>query len=198
MVKKLLGGIALSCFICVCSWAGPAAVVTPAAVVATPAQPKWNELSFQQQSILVPLASDWNQMENYRRKKWLGIAQRFATMSPADQKRVQAQMYEWAKLTPQQRQAARERYQTVTQLPPEKKQELKEKWEVYVNLPEEEKRKLQEQAASVAAAKSRHAAPAGTLPAIPPKTSKPADAATVSAGETGSPAIIAPEQAPHP
>jgi hypothetical protein len=202
MVEKLLGAVVLSGFLCAGSGWAANPVAAPATVVAIPPQPKWNELPFQQQSVLAPLASDWDKMENYRRKKWLGIAQRFATMTPDERQRVQAQMYEWAKLSPQQRQAARIKYQTVTQLPPEKKQELKQQWEAYSSLPEEERRRLQEQAAAatVTPKPGRHAAPAGVnvipgtpLPVPPPaaRTAKLPDAA---------PTLPAPttEPVPHP
>ncbi|MQY51689.1 DUF3106 domain-containing protein [Rhodocyclus tenuis] len=210
MVEKLLSiAVALSCLLSSGSWAATTNI-GPSTIIATPPQPTWNELAFQQQSVLAPLASDWDKMENYRRKKWLGIAQRFATMTPAEQQRVQAQMYEWTKLTPQQRQAARLKYQTVNQLPPEKKQELKQQWEAYSSLPEDEKRRLQEQAAAAAAAATpkpgRHAAPAGVVPGAtapvapaPAKLLKPADATVPPPAPAPLPsAPIAAEPATHP
>lgn len=137
------------------------------AVVATPPQPTWQELSETQQQILAPLVDDWNGMENYRRKKWLGIAERYPRMGEEEQARVQRRMREWADMTPQQRKDAREKYRNIKQLPPERKQAVKQKWEEYANLPEEQRLQLKE----AGAARPKTAPPAGlgtaftTLPA---------------------------------
>lgn len=163
MVKKLLGTVILSSFLTISGWAA-----TPSpAVIATPPQPKWTELTVQQKTILSPLSSEWDAMEAYRRKKWLGIALRFSAMTPDGQRRVQGQMQEWTKLTPEQRQQAREKFQTVNQLPTEKKVELKQKWEEYSNLPEDERLKLKQQAAVKALPKSGHSATAGAQAMAP-------------------------------
>jgi hypothetical protein len=167
MVKKLLAALILSTLLASTGWA---ATPNPS-VVATPPQPKWNELTIQQKTVLAPLSGDWDAMEYYRRKKWVGIALRFPTMAPEEQQRVQGQMQEWAKLSPEQRRLAREKFQAVNQLPTEKKQELKQKWEEYSNLPEEEKEKLKQQAANVPATRPGRATAAGAQ--TPPPTETP-------------------------
>jgi hypothetical protein len=172
MVEKLLGAVILSSFLTVTGWA---ATPNPS-VIATPPQPKWNELTIQQKTVLAPLGGDWDAMEYYRRKKWIGIAVRFPAMTPDEQRRIQGQMQEWGKLTPEQRRLAREKFQTVNQLPSEKKQELKQKWEEYSNLPDEEKEKHKQQANSKPVAKPGRPA-TGTTPATYvaiPNTAAPA------------------------
>jgi len=159
----------------------PGWAVTPSpALIVTPQQAKWIELSTQQKAALAPLAADWDAMESYRRKKWIGIAQRFPLMTGDEQLRIQGQMQEWTQLTPEQRQHAREKYQTISQLPTEKKQELKQelkqKWEEYSNLPEEEKQKHQQQAVSASAPRpGRSTTTSALLPSflVPPVSANP-------------------------
>lgn len=176
MVKKHLVAVAFSCLLTVTGWA---ATPNPS-VIATPPQPKWNELTVQQKTVLAPLGGDWDAMEYYRRKKWIGIAVRFPAMTPDEQRRIQGQMQEWGKLTPEQRRLAREKFQTVNQLPTEKKQELKQKWEEYSNLPEEEKEKHKQQAASKPVAKPGRPATTVTPPSAPGAASTAATPAPVT------------------
>ena len=191
MAKTRLAAIILSCLLISPGWAE----TTSPALVVTPPQPKWSELTVQQKIILAPLADDWDSLEYFRQKTWLDIVTRFATMTPEEQRRIQAQMQEWGKLTPAQRQLARENFKTANQLPAKKKQELKRKWEEYSNLPEDEKEKLKQQAASapkparpavappLLPAPAALSAPAALLPLAPPP---PADEATPAATETTS------------
>ena len=177
MVKKLVGTIVFGLLLSIPAWATPTS-----AVIATPPQPQWNELTVEQKTILSPLGHDWDAMEYYRRKKWLGIAQHFPKMSPEEQQRTQDRMREWARLTPEQRTAAREKFRTLNQLSPGKKQEVKEKWEAYTNLPEEEKQKLKQQAMSSPVAKP------GKAPVAKPaavSASVPAPAATTTTPPVG-------------
>ena len=191
MVKKLLGAVIFSSFLAVTGWA---ATPNPS-VIATPPQPKWNELTVQQKAVLAPLGGDWDAMEYYRRKKWIGIAVRFPVMTPDEQRRVQGQMQEWGKLTPEQRRLAREKFQTVNQLPSEKKQALKQKWEEYSNLPEEEKEKHKQQANSKPVAKPGRPVAAGATSYTPASTAVAVTAATVPAA---TPTDSATETHPRP
>lgn len=200
MVKKLISGIILSSFLTVTGWAE-----TPnPSVMATPPQPKWNELTIQQKTVLAPLGSDWDALEYYRRKKWIGIAIRFPAMTPDEQRRIQGQMQEWGKLTPEQRRQAREKFQTVNQLPTEKKLELKQKWEEYSNLPEEEKEKHKQQATIKPVAKPGRVTAAGTTPPAAAASPSPgsatpaAIAATPPAATASTAADPATDKTPHP
>lgn len=127
------------------SWAAP----SNPALMATPPQPKWSDLTVPQKIVLAPLSDDWDSMENYRQKKWLSIALRFFDMTPEEQQRVQTQMQSWDKLSPEERRTARENFKTANQLSSEKKQQLKQKWEEYSSLPESEKDKLKQLAESL-------------------------------------------------
>lgn len=187
MVKKRLVALILSTLIAGTGWA---ATPNPS-VVATPPQPKWNELTIQQKTVLAPLSGEWDAMEYYRRKKWVGIAQRFPVMAPDEQQRVQGQMREWAQLSPEQRRLAREKFQTVNQLPTEKKQELKQKWDEYSNLPEEEKEKLKQQAAKATAVRPGRATAAGVQPPAPVAT----PGLSVTTPATGTPEVVETPQA---
>lgn len=71
------------------------------AVIGTPPQPSWGQLSTQQKAILAPLAKDWDSLENIRKKKWLGIAERYPAMKQDDQQRMQDRMREWVGLSEQ-------------------------------------------------------------------------------------------------
>ncbi len=119
-------------------WAAPS---NPALMV-TPPQPTWQELSIPQKIVLAPLSDDWDAMEYYRQKKWLSIATRFPDMSPEDQRRIQGQMQIWSKLSPEERIAAREIYRQTARMPSEQKHQLLQKWEEYSSLPESEKERL--------------------------------------------------------
>lgn len=199
MVKKLLVAVTLSSFLTATGWA---ATPSPAAI-ATPPQPRWNELTVQQKTVLAPLGGDWDAMEYHHRKKWLGITVRFPNMAPDEQRRIQGQMQEWAKLTPEQRRLAREKFQAVNQLPTEKKQALKQKWEEYASLPEEEKEKHKQQAASKAIAKPGRPAAAGVPNAVPvaPATvaaPSPASSLNATAPPTDAPQGVTTDTTPRP
>ena len=78
MAQAGLAAVALaSCLLATPVWSAP----TNPALMATPPQPKWSELSVPQRIVLAPLSDDWDAMENYRQKKWLSIATRFSDMS---------------------------------------------------------------------------------------------------------------------
>jgi hypothetical protein len=141
MVKRrLLGGIIL-CF----SLTTVVAIEPPtSAIIGTPPQPEWIQLSTQQRDTLAPLARDWDSMENIRKKKWLGIADRYPNMKQDEQQRIQYRMREWANLTPDQRAKVRSSYKDFNQLPLEQKQMVKKKWDAYTNLPPEQQQQLRE------------------------------------------------------
>lgn len=161
--------ILASLFLVTPGWAAP----SNPALMATPPQPKWSELSVPQKIILAPLSDDWDSMENYRQKKWLSIATRFFEMSPEEKRRVQIQMQSWDKLSPEERRAARENFKTASQLPSEQKQQLKQKWDEYSSLPEAEKEKLKQLAETPSGTKPvRPAAPVVTAP-LPTPTAPP-------------------------
>lgn len=168
MAKTGLAAVALvSLLIAFPGWAAP----SNPALMATPPQPKWSELSVPQKIVLAPLSDDWDAMENYRQKKWIGIAARFSEMAAEDQRRIQIQMQSWDKLSPEERRTARENFKSASKLPSEKKQQLKQMWEEYSSLPESEKEKLKQLAESQAVTKPvRPVATPSPLPAplIPP------------------------------
>jgi len=89
------------------------------AIIGTPPQPGWNQLSAQQKTVLAPLAKNWDGMENIRKKKWLGIAERYPAMNPNEQQRMQDRMREWASLSPSERNKVRDTYKDFNQLPSE-------------------------------------------------------------------------------
>lgn len=162
MAKKLFVGIIFSCIFTTTGWA-----TTPSpALIATPPQPMWSELTVPQKIVLAPLCDDWDSLEYHRQKKWLAIAANFSTMTPEEQRRIQRQMQRWGKLTPEQRQTARENFKTASQLPAEKKEALKKKWEEYSNLPEDEKERIKQQATNTLAPKPVHPATSAPAPVL--------------------------------
>lgn len=158
------------------------------ALMATPPQPKWSELTVPQKIVLAPLSDDWDAMENYRQKKWLSIAARFSEMAPEEKRRIQVQMQSWDKLSPEERQTARENFKTASKLPTEKKQQLKQMWEEYSSLPDAEKEKLKQMAESQTTAKPTRPAPLPLTAPVPtpaPASSQapaPAENAIAEAG----------------
>lgn len=132
------------------------------AVIGTPPQPAWAQLSTQQKAILAPLAKDWDNLENIRKKKWLAIAERYPAMKQDDQQRMQDRMREWAGLSPTERSKVRDTYKDFKQLPAEQKQVVKQKWQAYSNLPPEERQRLRESGKS-----SKLLTAPGTAPAAP-------------------------------
>ena len=174
MAKRLAGRIALcASLLATPAWAEP----PPTAVIGTPPQPTWSQLTPAQRSVLAPLSVDWDKMENLRRKKWLLIAERFPTLKPDEQRRIQDRMREWALLSPEQRAKVRDSYKEFNQLPAEQKKAVKEKWETYSNLSDEEKARL------------KH----GGKPPKPAEATPTADAATPPAA--GTPVAASPEPA---
>jgi len=165
--RRLLGAIALGLTLAGSVWATPPA----SAVIGTPPQPGWRELSVAQRTILAPLGNEWDSLENYRKKKWLLIIERFPKMSADEQRRVQDRMREWTRMTPEQRAQVRDSYKEFNQLPQDKRQALKEKWEAYSNLPPEEKERV------------RQGGKLPTKPAANPPSDSPATAAPATAGE---------------
>ena len=86
MVKRrLIGGVILIFALSTPIFATP----PTSAIIGTPPQPGWTQLSPQQKNILAPLAKDWDELENIRKKKWLGIAERYPNMKPDEQQRMQ-------------------------------------------------------------------------------------------------------------
>lgn len=151
------------------------------AAVPSLAQPKWIELSTEQQRVLAPLSGEWDKLEPWRRKKWVDIAKRYPSMKPEEQQRVQRRMRDWATLTPQQRKAVREQYKDMKKAPPEQKAVIKQKWQEYKDLPEDEKKRLKAQAAAKPAAKTGVAkpltstlAPQSAVASTPPTPTAPA------------------------
>ena len=174
-MARFLRGIAL-----LLALASPAWALAPTpAVIATPPQPQWKELSLEQQKVLAPLVRDWDQMENFRRKKWLGIAGRYQKMKPQAQQLVQKRMQQWAAMTPEQRAKVRSDYKAFSQLPPEKKAEIHKKWQSYSNLPAEDKARLKrgEKPAPKVVAPIEQASPALSSVTVPAPV-------PVSGGET--------------
>lgn len=139
-IRRLVGGLILAASLNLSIAAEPPTT----AIIGTPPQPGWGQLSQQQKNILAPLSKDWDSLENIRKKKWLGIADRFPTMKPDEQQRMQNRMREWASLSPAERTKVRDTYKDFKQLPAEQKQVVKQKWEAYSNLPAEEKQRLRE------------------------------------------------------
>lgn len=168
--RRLLGGMILCAGLLAPAWATP----PTAAVIGTPPQPVWSQLTSQQRTVLAPLSRDWDSMENFRRKKWLLIAERYSAMKPEEQQRMQDRMREWARMTPEQRAKVRDSYKEFTQLPTEKKQVVKQKWETYSGLSEEEKARIKQEKAAARAATLAPPAPANPegqpaqAPASPP------------------------------
>ncbi len=142
MAKKLAGALIAA----LCIGAAAHATPTSTAVIATPPQPSWANLSVEQKTILSPLGNEWDRLDNTRRKKWLAIAERYKRMTPAEQTRLQDKMRDWAMLSPEQRLAARERFKEFNQLPPEERENVKQKWQEYRQQKDEEQRRKAEPA----------------------------------------------------
>ena len=170
-------------------WAAPSSP----ALMATPPQPKWSDLSIPQRIVLAPLSDDWDAMENYRQKKWISIAARFSEMPPEEQRRIQVQMQSWDKLSPEERNAARENFKSASQLPTEKKQQLKQKWEEYSSLPDAEKEKLKQLAEGQSTAKNIRPLPALTPLTVPVTATPPGTPINTSVSAT-SPSTTAPTE----
>lgn len=181
-IRRLAGGVILTLAL---SIANAAAEPPTTAVIGTPPQPSWQQLTPQQKATLAPLAKDWDKLENIRKRKWLGIAERYPGMSADQQARMQERMREWAALTPEQRSKVRDTYKDFTQLPAEQKRVVREKWEAYSNLPSDEKQRLRETSKS-----SRLLTP----PAPPPAAAETTAADTSETPAT--PAPTSPAEAP--
>lgn len=140
-IRRFTGGVILALALNITH-----AVAEPptTAVIGTPPQPAWQQLTPQQKTILAPLAKNWDKLENISKRKWLGIADRYPAMTGDQQARIQERMREWASLTPEQRSKVRDTYKDFTQLPAEQKRVVREKWEAYSNLPSDQKQRVRE------------------------------------------------------
>lgn len=86
-----------------------------------PKQPRWEQLSAEQQNILRPLEHQWNDLSDLRRQRLLGTAKQYPTMSKREQERYSSRLLQWSKLTIEQRNLARKRYLAYSKLPQEAK-----------------------------------------------------------------------------
>jgi hypothetical protein len=171
--RRLIGGVILSFALSTTVFATP----PTSAIIGTPPQPAWSQLSPQQKNILAPLARDWDELESIRKKKWLGIAERYPNMKPDEQQRMQDRMREWSRLSSTERSKVRDTYKDFKQLPPEQKQVVKQKWDAYSSLPAEERDRIRSSGKS-----SKLLAPAASAPpesaTIPGATNAPSPANT--------------------
>jgi hypothetical protein len=108
-----------------------------------PKDPRWAQLSAEQQKILSPLQHEWDGLEPDQRGKWVSMTKRYPKMTPKGQQLVQKRMERWAKLTPGERKQARENYRRISKVPPEKRGDLKQQWSEYQSLPPQERQKAQ-------------------------------------------------------
>ena len=168
------------------------------ALIATPAQPTWSELTTSQKIVLAPLCDNWDSMESHNQKKWLNIVVRFYELSTAEQRRIQSQMQEWGRLSPEERRVARENFKTASQLPAKKKEELKQKWEEYSSLPEAEKEKLKKQAKTAAIKPALPIAQPAPLPAPHPPQANPEPPPAPAPATSDSPPGTDPEETSAP
>ena len=76
-IGRLVGGLILATTLNLAIAAEPPAT----AVIGTPPQPGWSQLTAQQREILAPLSRDWDSLENIRKRKWLAIADRYPPIS---------------------------------------------------------------------------------------------------------------------
>lgn len=164
MVKTVLRGLILLSISASTCWGDNLPPTVPA-LIATPPQPAWTDLTPKQQATLTPLADDWDSMEPHRRKKWIDIASRFEHLSTTEQVRIRDQMQAWGRLTPIQRQIARENFKAARELSPAQKEALKKKWEEYSQLSDAEKHRLAVEAAAEPQTNAKR--PAGAFPPPP-------------------------------
>jgi hypothetical protein len=136
------------------------ALAEPAATTAgaTATQPRWHDLTAQQQNALQPLAPHWDTLSQPHKRKWLALSRGYDRLSPANQKVLHGRMTEWAGLSKQQRAQARLNFADIKKVPAD---ERKAKWEAYQALSDEEKSRLAAQAKAAPAVRSapkhRHA-----------------------------------------
>ncbi len=103
-----------ACLLSLQGIAAPASPELSPALIVTPAQPTWSELTTPQKIVLAPLADNWDAMESHSQKKWLNIVMRFPELSTGEQRRIQSQMQGWGKLSPEERRIARENFKTAS------------------------------------------------------------------------------------
>lgn len=106
------------------------------------AQPSWQSLTRDQQTVLAPLAPEWSAMDAARRKKWLEIAARHGQMSELERSRLQERMRDWVRMTPAQRGQARINFREAQRLKPGERQV---DWAAYQQLSDDERLELARQ-----------------------------------------------------
>ncbi|KFL36760.1 DUF3106 domain-containing protein [Arenimonas donghaensis] len=93
--------------------------------------PDWDELTPEQQKLLVRLKDEWDTLPASRRVQALEHAQRRArweAMSPEQRERIRKGMRNYRDLSPAQRQQMREAMRVMRGLPAEERQALADKW----------------------------------------------------------------------
>jgi len=102
-------------------------------------RPAWNELSKDQQTALLPLATSWNTLPANRKRKWLALSKNFQDLSAAEQELLHSRMRGWMKLSQEQRDRARINFAQSKGLTSEEKSE---KWQSYLQLSPQERKEL--------------------------------------------------------
>jgi hypothetical protein len=142
-------------------------------------QPKWEDLSAQQQLVLAPLAGQWESMSLVSKRKWVEISRTFHTLSASDQEKLQHRMSDWVGFKRTDRSQARLSYLQSKDMSSKEKVAY---WHAYQQLSEDEKRRL----ATSSSVKPTGAAsvkpqinkklpePLQTRRSVPPEASQPA------------------------
>lgn len=88
-------------------------------VAASPlANPRWDQLDSEQQTVMAPLAAEWDRYAPDKKKDLLSIVPEYRKLDAAGKLRLQSKLKTWSDLTLEQRQQIRDNWKTLQSLPP--------------------------------------------------------------------------------
>lgn len=98
-------------------------LLAPATKASPPANPRWAQLSAEQQQVLAPLATEWDRYAPYKKQNLLAIVPQFQQLPEAQRQRVQQKLKAWSELSQQQRDEIRANWKALQQMPPEQRRQ---------------------------------------------------------------------------
>ncbi|AVP99750.1 hypothetical protein C7S18_22375 [Ahniella affigens] len=102
----------------------------------------WDELSRDQQQVLLPFADSWNSLPAETQEKLRLGASRWSKMSVEEKQAANQKFGAWRELPDTERQRIRNQYGQFKRMSPEAQQRIRQTFERFQNLPDDERTKL--------------------------------------------------------
>ncbi len=133
----------------------------------------WNQLSDEEQRILLPFADQWDQMEENQQQQLIKGARAWLGMTPEQRRQARERLRHWQQLPADKRQRIREKYRQFRKLPQEERQRLLRARKRFEQLPPEKRQALRQRFRNMSAQERRQFI--RRLGQRPPRPQVPAD-----------------------